>query len=133
MGLSFGLAERRLPRMPSAFRGSSQSLTSLALNLAWRHVACNVFMEKAIHSSEYRAFLRLLRETREAANVTQVELADRLSKEHSSITQSLVSKLERGEVRLDIIQLRWICRALGVSLVDFVARIEAALAKKAKR
>ena len=90
-------------------------------------------MEKAIHSPEYRAFLRLLKETREASSVTQVELAERLSKQHSPITQSLVSKLERGEVRLDVVQLRWICGALGISLVDFVGKLEAALAKRGKR
>lgn len=90
-------------------------------------------MEKAIHSDEYRAFLRLLRKTREASNVTQVELAERLSREHSAITQSLVSKLERGEVRIDIVQLRWICQAIGTSLPNFVQQLEAALAPKRKR
>ena len=118
---------------PCASAASSQSLTSPALNLALRLPACNIFMEKAIHSPEYRAFLRLLKETREASSVTQVELAERLSKQHSPITQSLVSKLERGEVRLDVVQLRWICGALGISLVDFVGKLEAALAKRGKR
>jgi transcriptional regulator with XRE-family HTH domain len=90
-------------------------------------------MEKAIHSPEYRHFLRFLRETREEHGVTQVELAERLSEQHSPITQSLVSKLERGEVRLDVIQLRWICRALGISLQEFVARLETTMPKRIKR
>jgi len=90
-------------------------------------------MEKAIHSPEYRAFLRVLRRTREELGVTQVELAERLSKQHSPITQSLVSKLERGEVRLDIVQLRWICRALGIALLDFVAKLDAALPSRSRR
>jgi transcriptional regulator with XRE-family HTH domain len=90
-------------------------------------------MEKAIHSSDYRAFLRLLREVREQLGVTQVELAERLSQEHRSITQSLVSKLERGEVRLDVIQLRWFCQALGITLEAFVQRLESNLGRKRKR
>lgn len=111
----------------------SQCLTSLILNLPWRTTACKSAMEKAIHSPEYRTFLRLLRQTRQAQGATQIELAERLSKAHRPITQSLVSKLERGEVRLDIIQLRWICRALGVSLVDFAEELEASLSTRAKR
>lgn len=112
---------------------SSQSLTRLPLNLPLRPPACNVFMEKAIHSPEYRTFLRVLRKTREELGVTQVELADRLSKQHSTITQSLVSKLERGEVRLDVVQLRWICGALGMTLIEFVGRLEAALPSRGRR
>jgi hypothetical protein len=38
-----------------------------------------------------------------------------------------VSKIEVGETRLDVIQLRTILRTLGVSLRDFVARLDARL------
>lgn len=89
-------------------------------------------MEKAIHSAEYQAFLQVLRELREQQGITQVELAQKLTKSHRSITQSLVSKLERGEVRLDIIQLRWFCQEMGVSLSAFVERLERRLARKVK-
>ena len=90
-------------------------------------------MEKSIHTPEYRTFLRVLKELREEQGVTQVELAERLSREHDTITQSLLSKLERGEVRLDIVQLRWICKALGLTLPAFVERFEAALRVRSKR
>lgn len=90
-------------------------------------------MEKAIHSPEYRLFLRVLRETREELGVTQVALAEQLSREHKQITQSLVSKLERGEVRLDVIQLRWICQAMGITLSAFIESLEKELAKRRKR
>lgn len=76
-------------------------------------------MEKSIHTREYGVLLRLLREARERADVTQVELAARLEQ-----TQSFVSKVELGESRLDLIQLRTILTALGVRLADFVDRFE---------
>lgn len=45
-------------------------------------------------------------------------------------TQSYVSKLERGAVRLDFVQVRRVCGALGVSLPDFVRRFEKTLAEQ---
>jgi len=82
-------------------------------------------MEKSIYSRDYDAVLRQLRELRKAAGVTQVELADRLG-----MTQSLVSKIERGDRRLDIIELRTICGAIGVSLVEFVTKLETKLTRR---
>lgn len=81
-------------------------------------------MEKSIHTPDYAAFLRLLKKVREEASMTQVELADVLNK-----TQSFVSKVERGETRLDIIQLRTLLVALGVTLPEFAARLERELKK----
>jgi transcriptional regulator with XRE-family HTH domain len=81
-------------------------------------------MEKTIHTDEYATLLTLLRETRRAAKVTQVELAARIEE-----TQSQVSKIERGEVRLDLLELRTILRALGSSLPAFVAKLEKRLAE----
>ena len=79
-------------------------------------------MEKSIYTHEYKAMLRLLRETREQAGLTQVELAQKLEQ-----TQSYVSKIELGDRRLDLVQLRTILVALGLNLGDFVARFERAL------
>jgi transcriptional regulator with XRE-family HTH domain len=76
-------------------------------------------MDKTIHTAEYAILLTLLRETRQAAGVTQVQLAERLDE-----TQSQVSKLERGEVRIDVIELRTILLALGTTLPAFVAKLE---------
>jgi transcriptional regulator with XRE-family HTH domain len=80
-------------------------------------------MEKSIYSPEYAVALRMLREAREQAGYTQVELAERLGQ-----TQSFVTKVERGDRRLDIVQLRTICRELGLTATDFVRRWERALA-----
>jgi transcriptional regulator with XRE-family HTH domain len=76
-------------------------------------------MEKSIYSPEYAAALRVLRQAREHAGLTQVELAERLGQ-----TQSFVTKVERGDRRLDIVQLRSICQVLGLTMTDFVRRWE---------
>ena len=82
-------------------------------------------MDKTIYTREYAAVLRLLRAAREHAGVTQVDLAKMLRQ-----SQSYVSKIERGDRRIDIVQLRTICRTLGSSLADFVERLEKELSKK---
>lgn len=76
-------------------------------------------MEKTIYSREYAVVLRLLKEARERAGLTQVQLAEKL---HQS--QSFVSKYERGDRRIDVIQLRTICHILGISLHEFVERLD---------
>ena len=76
-------------------------------------------MEKSIYTREYNALRRLLREVRRSAGISQAELAARLGE-----TQSEVSKYERGERRLDMVQLRSLCTALGTPLADFVATWE---------
>lgn len=79
-------------------------------------------MEKSVFTPEYQAFLRLLRETRSEKGLTQVQLAELLKE-----TQSWVSKWERGEHRLDIVELWRICGAMEVSFSDFAKRLEVAL------
>ena len=76
-------------------------------------------MEKSIYSEEYLAVLALLRELRKAAGITQVQMAEMLNQ-----TQSLFSKYERGEVRLDIIQVRTIALKLGLTLTEFSELLE---------
>ena len=81
-------------------------------------------MRKSIYTEEYKAMLTELRRLRESSTVTQEELAGRLG-----ITQSTLSKCERGERRIDVSELRRMCLALGTSLPEFVATYEAALAE----
>lgn len=76
-------------------------------------------MEKSIHSSEYERFLDLLRKARLQCGLTQDDIATKLH-----VTQSFVSKCERGERRLDIVELRAWCSALNISLSSFVQRFE---------
>ena len=67
-------------------------------------------------------------EARTDAKVTQVELAKRLGE-----TQSFVSKCERGERRLDVVELRAWCRALGTTLVEFARSLERKLSAAERR
>ena len=58
---------------------------------------------------EYRAIIEMLQRHRIAAGVTQWDLARALGTD-----QSQISKLERSERRLDIIDYVRICRAIGL-------------------
>jgi transcriptional regulator with XRE-family HTH domain len=79
-------------------------------------------MEKSIHTPEQKKLQRLLRQVRRGAGLRQEDLAKMLGK-----PQSFVSKYESGERRLDLLELRQICLAVGVSLADFVKRLEESL------
>ena len=79
-------------------------------------------MDKTIHSRDYAVFLMLLKRIRLEAHVPQTELAGRIDE-----TQVFVSKCERGERRLDIIETaRW-CEALGLKLSEFASMLESQL------
>lgn len=79
-------------------------------------------MQKSIVSREHKVFLACLKEARESSGLTQIGLADRLG-----MTQSQVSKCERGERRLDLIELQAWCQALGIRLTTFVRTFESQL------
>lgn len=79
-------------------------------------------MEKSIYTTQQRRLQELLRLLRKEAGLRQVELAERLG-----VPQSFVSKYESGERRLDILELRACCAALGISLEEFVRKLEEAL------
>lgn len=84
-------------------------------------------VEKSITSPDYAVFLVQLRAARKRYGVTQIDLAARLGE-----TQTFVSKCERGERRLDVIELRKFCQALGLPLSGFVSTLEAALDEAGK-
>ena len=56
------------------------------------------------------------------AGLRQIDLAKRLAQ-----PQSFVSKYESGERRLDLPELRQVCKAAGISLGDFISRFEDSL------
>lgn len=62
-------------------------------------------MPKTIHTSEYIKITDRLKQARHDASLTQDEVAMKLKK-----PQSYVSKIESGEQRLDIIELKNIAR-----------------------
>ena len=79
-------------------------------------------MSKSRPVSAQEQLQLLLRELRNEAGLTQTELAERVGQ-----PQSFVSKYESGERRLDILEVRTICSAIGISLADFIKKLEQAL------
>ena len=79
-------------------------------------------VRKSIHTAQQHHLQELLRQVRQDAGLSQTALSDRLETPHSRI-----SDYERGERRLDLIQLREYCQALGIPLQEFVKRFEEAL------
>ncbi len=71
-----------------------------------------------------KVLLALLREVRLEAGLRQADVAKRLGK-----PQSFVSNYESGERRLDLLELQSLCEVLEVALGDFVARYQRDLAE----
>lgn len=61
---------------------------------------------KSIYSPIHEQMLELLLAARKKAGLTQVQAAERLG-----CRQTFLSKIERGERRLDVIEFMVICRA----------------------
>ena len=76
-------------------------------------------MLKSIHSRHNEVLLSLLRSSRVAARLRQTDLALRLGRE-----QAVVSKVERGERRLDVIELRTWLLALDVDFLTFLGEFD---------
>ncbi|MBU4281593.1 MULTISPECIES: helix-turn-helix transcriptional regulator [Comamonadaceae] len=70
-------------------------------------------------------FTELLRSARSDSGMSQIELGERLG-----VHQSVVSKVERGVRRLDVVELRAWLSALSVPLLDFVERLDRELASR---
>jgi transcriptional regulator with XRE-family HTH domain len=80
--------------------------------------------DKSNFGKEYGLFLATLRRFREDSGRTQTEVAEFMKRD-----QSVVSKCERGERRIDIIELRSYCRAIGIELRTFIDALERELAQ----
>jgi transcriptional regulator with XRE-family HTH domain len=66
-----------------------------------------------------KVLLALLREVHREAGLRQTDVASKLRK-----PQSFVSNYESGERRLDLLELQSLCEVLGISLADFVKRFQ---------
>jgi transcriptional regulator with XRE-family HTH domain len=81
-------------------------------------------MQKSIYSDDYQHFLAELKSVRVSAGVSQEQLATALG-EH----QTLVSKVERGVRRVDVIELRLWLHALGRTFPNFCEQLDARLTR----
>jgi len=75
-------------------------------------------------TEEHKILLKILKKIRVEAGLRQVDLAKKLK-----VPQSMISKYEVGERRIDLLELREICAALDVSLVEVVEQLEHLLSK----
>jgi len=66
-------------------------------------------VRKSTHTAAYDALKAKLVALREARGLTQRDLAKKLKR-----NWSVVARIETGERRLDIVELYWLCEALGV-------------------
>lgn len=78
-------------------------------------------------NQQYKILQSLLREIRQKKGLRQTDLSDQLGQ-----PQSFVSKYESGERRLDIIEIRLICKALDVSFIDFINRLNEKITQEEK-
>jgi transcriptional regulator with XRE-family HTH domain len=75
-----------------------------------------------IEPEQYAAVGFCLAASRRRASLTQQELAARLGK-----PQSFVSEYERGQRRVDVVELLVIARSLGADPLDLFAEITSSL------
>ncbi len=76
-------------------------------------------MTKSVFTDQYQTFLSMLVKERKKANLTQVQLASTLKK-----PQSFISKYEKGERRLDVIEFLDIARAIGFDETLFISKLK---------
>lgn len=79
-------------------------------------------MQKTIHSHEQQVLVDLLRELRLKAGLSQVQLAEALDE-----PQAMISRVETGGRRLDVVECRQWLEPLGVTFVDFAKKLEGRL------
>lgn len=76
---------------------------------------------------QQKSVSNLLRGLRMSAGLRQIDVAD-----HLGVPQSFVSKYESGERRLDIVEIRSLCKLFGISLTEFVKRLDEAQLRGSK-
>lgn len=72
-------------------------------------------MKKTIYSKEYKHLVEQIKKARKEADLDQKKVAKLLGR-----TQSYVSKVETGQVRIDIIQLKEFARIYKKDLKFFI-------------
>lgn len=77
-------------------------------------------MPKSVYAETYRRFIKKLISARTDAGVTQVQLAERIGWQ-----QTDVSKVERGERRLDVVEFLQFAAALEIDAAVFIAALQA--------
>lgn len=72
-------------------------------------------MDKTIQTKEYARFIEKLRKARLEAGLKQIDVAKKLKR-----PQSYISRVESGEYRLDILEVKRFAKIYGKSVEYFV-------------
>ncbi len=72
-------------------------------------------MVKTIHTEEYKKVTESLKKARIEAGLTQGEAAKKIGK-----PQSYISKVENGEQRIDVVELKELARIYGKKTSYFI-------------
>jgi transcriptional regulator with XRE-family HTH domain len=72
-------------------------------------------MAKSIYTKEYRKVIERLKKARQEAGLKQTEVAEKLGR-----PQSYISKIERGERRIDITELKQLAKIYKKDINYFV-------------
>ncbi|MBS0225713.1 MAG: helix-turn-helix transcriptional regulator [Proteobacteria bacterium] len=79
-------------------------------------------MPNTQYRTETRLLSQRLREIREELGITQIDLSESIGQ-----SQTFVSNLERGNRRIDVVELIDLCDALGIEFVPFLEEFEASV------
>lgn len=91
-------------------------------------VTCSLpAMRNPVYEETYALMRALLKEARQSAGFSQIDFAEFLGQH-----QQYVSRVEKGQRRLDPIELCNWCRALDINASEFIEQIDASAAKMAR-
>jgi len=76
-------------------------------------------MKKSIYSQESNLLRLWLTNQRKKKRLTQRQLASLLGIHHS-----IIGKIETGERQINVVELIWYCKTLGVDPVDVINRLQ---------
>jgi len=76
-------------------------------------------MVHSVHTKRYQTLKQMLIDARKAAGLSQSELAEKLAR-----VQTFVSKYERGERRLDIVEFIDVTTALNLDAVKVIRKLQ---------
>jgi len=72
-------------------------------------------MKRSLHSKEYKDFTERLRTARLESGLTQVQVAKKLKR-----PQSYVSNIESGQQRVDVVELQRFAKMYGKDMAWFI-------------
>jgi len=85
-------------------------------------------MVDSVHSSRYRLLCEILVEARKARKLSQAALAEQIGR-----VQTFVSKYERGERRLDLVEFIDVAAALELDAVRILRQLQTVDGKQLRK